>query len=396
MNGAMVPELLGRPVADIRVTDGRGIAIPFQVDEKTPSGEYICPDGRLPNADSGNGVLDKQDEIVFLREDADSGAAPVMGDGAEGTGEARASVEIRRGGETRHVLISDGRSTPLSPVRYLDYRHDQELLRTPYYYAQFGRDRFHFTRAGCSNFRDTGMIDLTAELRLELALKFLWGLIPIRYSEESIVCTVLRYKAGPVRFIRRGDFYLKLGLGMRGSEAAVYQLCYPQVVKVPVTMHLPVRFKLLFSDAYLEMTPVLRHGTEGFSFAVPSAGYSQRVDGTQRIDTVLRLIPDKGYLLNNGSSGFGWLMQMNADPALLDGSGYVFRRPSHRQGVAECGFRLTVRDLPKGYHSIVNWVIFSQHSSAPAETDPRSFLVPSTVSVCSREFPNLLFAGPQP
>jgi hypothetical protein len=220
----------------------------------------------------------------------------------------------------------------------------------------------------------------------------LWGLLPIRYTEDNIVCKVKRYKTGPVRLIRRGDFHLELGLGIKGSKAIVYQICYPQLVKVPVRAYLPVRFALFFSEAFIEMTPVIRKNAAGFRFIVPGTGYRGELSGSDRVDTLIRVIPRKGYLVTDGAKGFEWITAIDVDDRRLPGSGYIMRKPSKRNGAAECGFRLTVNDLPKGSYDIVNWVFFSKHSPVSSGLGLKTIHEPAAITVSSRTFSNLLVA----
>ncbi len=393
INGAMFPELIGTPVSSLRLINSKGISVPFQIDEVTDSGEYVCPQGECPNDKQADGKFDKQDELVFLWEDADTGAGGVGKNANDTTVQGTALMTISHGSENRRLWIVNDPAIPLSAKSYCAYDHAEQYLRTPFYYAQFCRDRFHFTRAGTMDFENGSYLDLTKELRVEIVFKLLWGLIPIRYTEKSIVCHVKRYKAGPVRLIRRGDFYLKLGLGFKGSCAIVYQMCYPQVVKVPVNVNLPVRFKSFFSDAYIEMTPVIRRevADKGFHFLVPGIGYSCDLSsGRTCIDTLIRTMPDKGYTVSNGRQGYGWIMRVEADSSLLSGSGYIVRRPSKRGGMADCGFRLTVRDLPKGNYAITNWVFFSKHPAASAGCDLLTILEPAVISTSSGTSLNLL------
>jgi hypothetical protein len=390
MNGAMLPEFIGTPLSHLRIVNNKGAAIPFQIDERTVGGEYICNQGERPNADSGNGIFDKQDEIVFLWEDVDSaGAIRVVSPDERPV--KRVSIAVRCGEQTRSITIIDDKKVPFSPVSYLTYDHARQYLQTPYFYAQFGVNRFHFTRAGCMDFRTGKFLDLTGELRVEIALRALWGLIPLHYTEENMVCHVTRFKAGPIRLIRRGDFYLKLGLGLKACRAVVYQMCYPQMVKVPVNVWLPIRFSHIFSSAFIEMTPVIRKGTHSFRFEIPSIGYTQEISGDCSKDTLINTIPDRGYIVTDGEKGYAWTMQMKVlDPKLLFGSGYIFRRPSHRTGMAECGLRLTVRDLPKGDYEIVNWVLFSKHPFEASNRDSKSVLEPAAITTPAGLFSNLL------
>jgi hypothetical protein len=352
ITGKDLPHLLGKPISSIRVLNTAGKAIPFQIDEVTDDGEYVLDRGETPNTGMGTGLLDQKDEIVFLWNDADEVPEPGF--------HHRDLVRLTRGNSSRAVLISLDPSIPLSTKRYIEYNHATQYVATPYYYASFARNRFHFTKAGVMDFAAGRYVDLTNELRVEILLRTLFGLIPIRYTEENIVCLVRRYKVGPIRLIRRGDFHLNLGFGVKGSRAAVNQICYPQIVKVPVHVNLPIRFRSLFGQAHIEMTPVIREEGRSFTFSIPSKNINYPVAGPA-LDTLHDAMPAKRiFALRNGAVGYGWLLNTTMDEEHLGGSGFLIRRPpSGRAGIAECGFRLAVRDVPKGSYYITNWVLFS-------------------------------------
>jgi len=350
--GKMVPSLLGAPIKNLRVVNRSGECIPFQIDEIDSTGDYVCPSGREPNR--GTGILDTADEIVFLWEDADSAPVPQ-------TSAAVVSVAVRHDAAVRYVgIVSDTLVKP-SNVSYINYDEKKEKLTTPYYYACFGHNRFHFTSAGIMDFVRNSYVDVTNELRIRIFCKGLWGLLPVTLTENNIVCLVKRYKAGPVRLIRRGDFHLSLGFFFKGSHAAVNQICYPQMVRVPVYVHLPVRFKTWFSQAYIEMTPVLRKEASDFAFTVPSQGISLGFNALHGTDTLIKVNPNHSCMaVHNGSIGYGWLLDAAMDERYLSGSGYLFKSQAGPEAIGHCGFRLTVRDLPKGYYLIGNWVFFSK------------------------------------
>ena len=357
LTGKMVPALLGKTIAGLRVTGRAGACIPFQIDQVV-NDDYVCPSGKEPN--TGSGILDTCDEIVFLWEDADT----VEPKGPAGTGSG-VLVRISHGIESRYVCLVDNAALPRSTVSYIDYDDAAQLVTTPYYYATFGRNRFHFTRAGVMDFASDKFVNVTNELRIKIFLRALWGLLPISYTENSMVCFVKRYKAGPIRLIRRGDFHLNLGFFIQGSRAAVNQICYPQLVRVPVYVNLPFRFKTLFSEAYIEMTPVIRQEADDFSFRVTSHGLCFPMGRNQHIDTLVALNPNRTcMIMSNATLGYGWLLDAAMAPELISGSGYCIKIPSDRDGAGQCGFRLGVRDLPKGYYLIGNWVLFSKDGAA--------------------------------
>jgi len=379
LRGRDLPRMLGKPVSELRVLGLGGGAIPFQADEVTRGGEYVLPMGERPNAVEGDGRFGELDELVFLFEDADvfSGGSS---DSAPGGGEV---VVLSRGAERRAVVVLADKSAPLSKKRYIQYDHSIQRIATPYYYAEFAKNRFHFIRAGVTDFSVGEYVDLTNELRVAIHLRTLFGLVPVQYTEDNIVCHVRRYKVGPVRLIRRGDFHLNLGLGVKGSRAAVNQICYPQAVNVPVHVNLPVRLRSVFSQAYIEMTPVVRGDGKLFNFTVPSEKLVFSLKGG-KTDSLHGAMPlDKLFALRRGNMGYGWLLSTTMPPAQLDGSGFVMRRPPspERKGIAECGFRLVVRDVPKGSYDITNWVLFSGGADGDIERLGESVSKPLKVEI---------------
>lgn len=354
VNGALVSRLLNRPCVDLRVVDHQRRVIPFQVDEVTSQGEYVCPRGIDPNPEMGNGTLDSLDEIVFLWEDADTVAAKRLSGSDE-------QICIEIDGVKRFVTIIADAQIPRSKQCYIRYDSLTRRIETPWYYAVFGVDRFHFTNAGVWDFLGNKYIDLTSELRVEIYLSAMWGLLPIHYTEENIECITKRYKVGPIRMIRRGDFHLNLGMFIKGSRAAVTQFCYPQIVSVPVFVHLPVRLKMIFKEVYLEMTPVLREPARCFTFTIPQLGAAIALDGSVR-DTFMVIDTASTFMrVDNGLVGYGWLLETNMPRQFLDGSGFIAKFPSQRVGIGHCGYRIMVTDMPAGVYSINNYVMFSRN-----------------------------------
>lgn len=384
LTGAMVPALLGVPIQNIRAYDAFASAVTLQIDEVTLDGEYVCPDGEEPNSSDGNGVLDSQDEIVFLREECSPcGTQQFPVDSVvHDRGKTLLPVVVGDGANTAVLFLSNDAESPRCTKRYLKYNHAQQSLRTPSYYAQFALNRFHFTRAGVWDGEKSGWVDLTLELRVEILLKALWGILPIHYSEDNLVCFVKRYKVGPLRLIRRGDFHLRLGFGLRGSRASVNQICYPHIVQVPVQVHIPAPFRAFFSEAYLEMTPVLAPEGKQYRFSVPECGVAEIIGGNDPLDTIFSCQHNRSLMtVSDGKHGYGWLLRTSIANSLLGGSGIVFRRPSSRPGgVAECGYRLVIRNLPRGYYDITNWVLFPSSDFSAVAAAYRGIAAPTWVS----------------
>jgi hypothetical protein len=100
------------------------------------------------------------------------------------------------------------------------------------------------------------------------------------------------------------------------------------------------------------------------------------------VDTIVPINPNHGFMtVENGAIGYGWLLDADMAPAYLDGSGFVFCKPTQRKGLCHCGFRLSVCDLPKGRYSITNWVVFSHNGAAAFALDNAAECLKTMASV---------------
>ncbi len=394
IKGIMLNGICGKPISSIRMCDSHKEPIPFQIDEITSFGNYICAEGVNPNSDSSNGNFDLEDEIIFLSEDCNEEQTVQLK--SENSSIYYYPVKINNSTVNRVIYITNDPSVNLSSKKYIEYDHKKQLVKTPFYYAQFGKDRFHFTKAGIFNPETGRYLDLTNELSVSIYLKALWGLLAIHYDEDNLVCIVNRYKTGPIRLIRGGRFHLNLGLGLKGSNAFVNQICYPQIVKVPVSVHVPIRFRNFFSKVYIELCPVVKQLGD-FSFKIPKIRFVEMLGNGKKKDTLFLQNPNNEFMaVTNEKIGYGWILQAKIDSQYLDESGFIFRRPSLRgKNSIDCGYRMMIRDLPKGTYEINNWVLFSKDSYDELLDISKNIQKPSTISTQWRSNINHIVRSPE-
>ena len=130
LSGSAFPSLAGVPIRGLRVVNSKGVAIPFQIDERTGGGDYIGNGGTESNADSAHATLQNQDEIVFLREDADSESSPAWATGLPGSKRTAVVAIAHDGAKSRRVFMVDDSTIPLSPVSYVFYDERTQYIRT--------------------------------------------------------------------------------------------------------------------------------------------------------------------------------------------------------------------------------------------------------------------------
>jgi hypothetical protein len=391
----MLPSLLGTPVAHLRVFDTRGAPVVFQIDEVDADGEYICAHGSAPNDHKANGRFDANDELVFLSQDC-TAEHPCDTSAPQNRTDGIAVSSIGTSSHDWQVYISTDSAAPRSGMKYIDYIPDEEIVSTPFYTAQFAKKRFHFVKAGVKMPSDSIYDMWIDRLRIRIHVKLLWGLIPVNYNEESIHCTVTRYKCGPVRLIRHGDFSLKLAPGVAKNRAAVNQICYPALVRVPVRAKLPVRLGTFCSRAWIEMTPVISSSASELDFHIPGKNLQFDIPSHRRIDTTLDVSPyETMWRIHDNTKGFGWLVCSSIDSSYPgDKSCFVFRSDNTRFDTPHCGYRLQLSDLARGTYLITNWVFFSRHGPEALGQRARARMSPCRFRAGRRIFSNKLNALP--
>ena len=121
IKGFSVKELLGTPIEKIRFCTRDYQPVVFQIDEMTEDGEYVCSQGENPNSDSGNGILDSLDELVFLWEDCQ----PLNTQDSLYSDNKLLRLRVSRAKEIREICICKDGSVPVSSKRYIYYDHEE-------------------------------------------------------------------------------------------------------------------------------------------------------------------------------------------------------------------------------------------------------------------------------
>ena len=96
--------------------------------------------------------------------------------------------------------------------------------------------------------------------------------------------------------------------------------------------------------------------------------------------------------VTDGLNGYGWLLKASIPDSLLSGRCVCVQGPSSRSQVTDCGYRIKLRDLHKGYYDITNWVMFPEGSFDRVINDFQSILKPLHIYTSDGRFSNLLSA----
>ncbi|OGP57002.1 MAG: hypothetical protein A2V67_00390 [Deltaproteobacteria bacterium RBG_13_61_14] len=201
----------------------------FQIDELTPEGSFILTLGPEANPDEGNGILDRQDLVVFMARDA-SEKAP-EGLAPEGA-DLAVAVQLKdpvTGGQT-WVYVARFPTAPslcaLKPVsvlidqggvfnfRFPTYGYDaiineQEKKPIPTIFI----NKLWVTPEAGGNGKN-----ILDRQKIRGEISFLGGIIKVPINEKIVSGGVVAYKPGPVRILIHSTMYPLLPLKIKGPR----------------------------------------------------------------------------------------------------------------------------------------------------------------------------------
>src|SRR5262249_28135918 len=122
--------LAGEPEADVEVLacDETRVPIPWQLDERDGNGELALPDGPQPNPEVPAGVIDANDEVLWMAADA---GRRMRADEAPTAARCALEIELRGGGVVRWIYafaVPPPAARP--PVRYVSYDPARDVVET--------------------------------------------------------------------------------------------------------------------------------------------------------------------------------------------------------------------------------------------------------------------------
>lgn len=293
-----------------------GVApIPFQVDEKTAAGAYVFPGGKEANPGDGNGVLDKQDEVVFM---ADDTGARI--DAASWPAGATEGVEIAisdpvDGTSGWAYLFAFADKAPRSSADYVTYDPAAEKVTAKNYSMQYtpGKDNIFFSNITIPTSSGGSGVNFVDRLKLRTYIKtLLW--LSLSFDEEEWDSKVAAYLDGPVRAIRM----VKNSLSFMGIDVAptvqVFATYYRDFHQAPAKINQTINFPAVAKEAWFKLSVDMNESAKGMKYYRPSPGAKDPwhvIDGTTT-DDEKELDPKKPdwHLVTGKPGTFLWYVEM--------------------------------------------------------------------------------------
>jgi len=205
------------------VVDGELEPVPYQFDEYNEGGAIYFEGWDVPIVGE-QGVLDKQDKLLFLYKDA--GERKTQEQRFDGKALAELSV-TGKDGVTRYVYLMEG-SRLHSEEQYVRYSSDEALVETDFYSLSYNQDN-HI------NWKDLSIIGYDGEdnpidgLKFRMQTDVVMNLTSISLNNEDIVAKPAGEKIGPIRTSTQMDLTVWMfGLPMMKISMQVHH--YPRSV----------------------------------------------------------------------------------------------------------------------------------------------------------------------
>jgi len=275
LSGIRLRRLGGTPLTHLGLVAYRGgvaVPIPFQIDERIGS-KIAMAGGPEPSSDDRPGILDPDDQLVFMACDAGERAP-------KGTPPSTVGREIRIDDPLDHhvgwayLMVAD--PPPHTDRRYVEYdaAHDG-VVAARYRIGMVGALPAEF-RIGLDGPLGANLID---GLRLRADATLHAGLAHWSISERDGRHALVAWTAGPVRVVRRSRHAVDIGLGIRLTAGLAHTFFYAEHVYAPGAMKLPFSPSVFFRDI-TAIGGVDLQGLEGWHYLAPGLpfpGFS--VDG---------------------------------------------------------------------------------------------------------------------
>ena len=213
--------------------------IPWQLDERDPAGELALSDGPEPNPDVPRGVIDANDEVLWMA--ADAGRRMRAGE-APPTAHCALEIAVRVGDAAGWVYaFAVPPPASRSSLRYVDYDPERDAISSARVVIGFGAPTPRYlalrTADGASG------VNLLDRLNVRASARFL-GVIPLGRDEDDIQWIFGAWHAGPIRVVRREWQWVRLGWGLRTPIFRTESFIYRDYAE------LPVRLRLNFPPTY--------------------------------------------------------------------------------------------------------------------------------------------------
>jgi len=261
--------LLGKRVSHLRLYsygEGSFRPVPYQIDEWTEDGILVLDQGPDQNGDLANGILDKQDMLVFMARDTGDRVSRDLWPQDAGQGIEIEVLDPSTGGKGWCYLLQFPEAAPETSFTMLVTLDDRSAFigkgSTYRYvgtnvtsgervYKTVSSNHIWVTPEGGGDGKD--FIDRN---KVRFEVRFLFGLLRIRLDEDNLVGGVSKYKKGPVRSVIRSWVGFKLPLRLHNLKTPKFFIddyAYDTLILVGATTSIPFNPGYVITDLKMQI-----------------------------------------------------------------------------------------------------------------------------------------------
>ncbi len=253
IKGEYLGPIQGMPISSLRLfsyKQGQFHVIPFQVDERDPSGEYVLPSGPQVIEDVDKGVLDYNDELVLMARDA--GDRAPNGPGESFNTDKWIELELLDPidfTQKAWVYVCHFSEDPpaLSSVDYVNYIPEKEQIFSENYGLGYGKGMVLYTDLFYPDGNGGFGPDLLDRVKVRIKVKFLFNIIRISKSEDDFRAEVVSWKDGPVRVLRNVQNYVRILYNLSSPSVFSVSEYYSNYMFTPLQITIPFDLKWVFN-----------------------------------------------------------------------------------------------------------------------------------------------------
>lgn len=375
LTGGALSCLARKPAANTVVVACRDAAcrpIPWQLDERDAEGRLCLDQGQEPNRDDPEGIIDENDEILWMAEDAGRRMRPEEIPAALVCG-VEVSQRFGAADEGWVYVFVEPEAAPRSTQAYVQYDPQTDIVTGARVGLGFGGPTPEYFALRPP--QDRPWVNLLDRLKVRASARF-FGIIPLGRDEGDLRTELVAWKAGPIRVIRRQRQWVVLGWGLRTPIFRTDTLFYRDYAYLPV--HLRLNFPPTYFFRGIKVLGILDfrdlRGWRLLAQGMPEALPIGNLDERQRRELNRR--PGDWFALLGPNVTVVQTLTTSASLATLHRS-LVYReetgwqKPERWRGeMPGVGYRLTDwNDVDRGHH----WFASTSYA-LPAGYDVRRFL----------------------
>ncbi len=256
VEGALLPELLGKPIASLRLAAWRAgalVAVPFQIDERDATGAWVFPAGPEASRDDDEERFDANDVLWVMARDLGEAKPPDAPSWEVAGARPTVTRELRfrdpLDGSTAYAYLAawDGTPPPPSAVDYVSYEPTADEVRAASFTLGFNREvRFAIDRmrlrAADGSWSPSRVDILKTRLRSTI-----WSVYDFDRDQDDFEAVTAAWIDGPVRVVLHKGISVRMILGIQTPKVWNDTVFYPYSFQYQVDMAMPFTIPSIFS-----------------------------------------------------------------------------------------------------------------------------------------------------